>query len=52
MTKQRAKELAGELYLHVFEMLDNEPDFNGYEAGEVAKEMEKQFINEIHKRIK
>ena len=47
MTKNRAKELADEVYKFIFQLLDNEPEFNGYEAGEIGWEIEQRFREQI-----
>jgi len=35
--------LSGEVYNFVFEMLDNEPEMTGMEAGRIATQMEKAY---------
>ena len=46
MDKKRIDELNEEIYWFVFHLLDNEPELNGYQAGEIAAEIQEVFLNE------
>lgn len=44
----RYEELCSEVYDFIFQLLDNEPEFNGFEAGEIATEIENRFREEVY----
>jgi hypothetical protein len=48
MDKARAKLLAEDLYTHVFQLLDSEPDSNCQEAGAIATRIEHEFLNHLY----
>ena len=57
MADKRAELLADELYWFVFHMLDNESEYNGDDAGQIATKMQHQFLRELtnnawHDKIK
>lgn len=47
MAKDRISNLAESVYEFIFNMLDNEPEINGYAAGEIAYELQQKFIDEL-----
>jgi len=43
MTKDRIAQLEADVYTHIFQMLDAEPDVDGLTAGRIARIASKRF---------
>ena len=48
MNNQRIVELSNEVYDFIFNLLDNEPEISGYEAGKIGSEIQQRFIDEVY----